>query len=131
MTPLEIKKARIFILFNALLSAIGIFAAMAAAKIDQYGNPLLIALPLSNVLWFFFAVFAKIPDEKYFKDKEKMEAVIIAHANSRLPNALVLFFIEIIKGLIIALFTIILLTDFAMMTVIALKTAIACPSFIH
>jgi len=57
-----------FIIFNLFMSAIGIFTTITAAKINQYDNPLLFALPLSTVLWVFLIVFVKTPREKYTEE---------------------------------------------------------------
>ena len=120
-----------FIFFNALLSVIGIFAAMAAAKIDQYDNPFLIALPISFFFWILFGLFAKTPSEKY--TEEEMEAIKKLHVSpdAKSPPKIVEHIARLILNITIALFTIILLTDFSMMIFISLKMAIARSSFFH
>jgi hypothetical protein len=109
-----------FILFNELLSVIGIVTAFTAAKIDQYDNPFLTALPLSIVLWVFFTYFVKIPSEEE-TDAVKKSYNPPAVKVSYLTEIIIRFFIKII----IAIFMFIVLLDFTMMLFISLKLVVA------
>jgi hypothetical protein len=114
-----------FILFNALLSITGICTAMAAAKIERYNNPFIIALPLSNFIWFLFAVFAKIPEEY---TEEEIKAL---YPNAKRPPKAVQLIIKIIMDIIIFIFIAVVLADVAMMILMALKMAVSPSSFMH
>jgi len=100
-----------FIMFCVLLSAAGIVSAMSAAKIDQYDNPFLVTLPLSNILWLFLVFFLKNPNE--YTEEE------LAH-KIELPDIIPLMIAKIIFVIIVFIF----LADFTMMLFIMLKTAV-------
>ena len=57
-------------LFNLLLSVIGIIASIFSLKTENFENPFLKVLPISSVLWMFFAFFAKKPQEKMETEEE-------------------------------------------------------------
>ena len=122
-----------FILFNELLSVVGIFAAMAAAKIDQYDSPFLFALPLSFFFWILFGLFAKTPSEKHAE--EDMEAINKLHASpdakTKRPPKIVEHIVRLIFKIIMAILAAIPLIDISMMILIALKMSIEHASFFH
>jgi hypothetical protein len=114
-----------FILFNTLLSITDICTAMAAAKIEQYNNPFIVALPLSNFFWFLFAIFAKVPEEY---TEEEIKAL---YPNAKRPPKAVQLIIKIIMDIIFFMFLAVVLADIAMMLLIALKMAVSPSSFMH
>jgi len=120
LIDLKYNFVMLFFLFNTVLSVIGIFAAMEAMKIDQYGSPLLYALPFSTFFWFLLAFFVKIPTE------EEMEAIKKLHASpdAKSPPKIAWHIFMLVKGIIMALFVIMFLTEISMILVIGLKMAI-------
>jgi hypothetical protein len=62
---------RYFIIFNLFLSVVGILAGFRAYKIEQYDDPLIVILGISNLFWFLFGFFASVPEQKEYRiDKE-------------------------------------------------------------
>jgi len=97
-----------FIIFCVFLSVVGISSAMEAAKIDQYDNLFLFALPLSNICWLFLIFFLKNPNE--YTEEE------LAH-KIELPDIIPMIIAKIIFVIIIFIF----LADFTMTLLILLK----------
>jgi len=114
-----------FIEFNLLLSIIGIFTGMTAARNNQYDNPLLLLLPVSNVLWIFFGLFAPMP-QKNIETQEKIEDAVKFYAlpprrkATRIQEITIKFFINII----VAFSVLIVLSNFTMMLFLTLNTVI-------
>ena len=69
-----------FVIFSTVLSIIGIIAGARAVKTDQYDDLLLIVVPLSNVCWFLFTIFAKDPRQKE-NTEEHQETDEITYSN--------------------------------------------------
>jgi hypothetical protein len=62
-----------FIFITISLNIIGLAAGMETRKTEQYGSPFLLALPISNFLWFVFTIFPSAVPEK--TDEERKAAI--------------------------------------------------------
>jgi hypothetical protein len=123
-----IKNNILFILveFNLLLSVIGIFTAMSAAKKEQYNNPFLFSLPLSVVLWVVFAYLISITQKK-----EEIEASFKSYDLPPLGKITRLqeIIIRMVIKMILAISVLIILADITMLLFMTLKTVVV-PAFI-
>ena len=112
----------IFVEFNFLLSIIGIFSSISAAKKEQYDNPFLFSLPLSFILWIFFAFLVSRKQETE-EIEEKTAAANISYGLkprgkvTRLQEII----IRMVLKLILAISVLIILADFTMMLFTSLK----------
>lgn len=118
-----------FIEFNLLLSVIGIFAGMSAAKNNQYDNPFLLLLPISNFLWVFFALFGPRPQKKVEIDEE-IEASIKFYGlpPRRKLTHIQLILIKLAIKIILAISVLIVLVNFSLMLLMTLTTVVV-PAF--
>jgi len=64
-----------FILFSMLLSIVSIITGANAIKTEQFDAPILAVVPISNLLWLLFTIFAKVPsrEERNMRLKEAPE----------------------------------------------------------
>ena len=65
------KRSDYFILFSMLLSLVSIIAGSNAIKTEQFDAPILAVVPISNLLWLLFTIFAKVPS----REERNMEAM--------------------------------------------------------
>jgi hypothetical protein len=64
MNNVKIHFFAVFTLVTILLSIIGTITALFSVKIDQYYNPFLVTLPISNFFWLYIALFVELPPKK-------------------------------------------------------------------
>jgi len=116
---------RICILFNQLLSIIGIIATITAAKTRQYDSPLLFAVPLSNAFWIFFFLLLKNPRKNYTEEqlKAREERLLQYDAEIEKMSCLKKIIFQVVMPLIVFIYVTIPMADFIMMLVMVIKTS--------
>jgi hypothetical protein len=113
-----------FIIFSALLSIVSIIAGAAMLKTDQYDNPFLVIVAVSNLCWFFFVLFAKnLKQEENIMENRKIA--------EKTYNQIYVYLLRMLAVALFMTIVLIFLTNVSMGIIITLKVFITYSGYIY